>query len=259
VARLQGPLQRALHEPARRRGAQLQPVHRDHPAHQRQRDRGLQSRLRQSRGARRRARLDLAKLEKTVSTAMRMLDNVIDYNYYTVPQARRSNLRHRPVGLGIMGSRTRCTGCTCPTPRPRRSSSPTVPWRPSATTPSRPRRTWPPSAAAMPASTARCGAAAFCPRLDEAARGAARRLPAGRRQHHAGLDWVRERVRSVGMRNSNTMAIARPPRSRTSAASASRSSRLTRTSSSSRTCRASSPSSIPTSSATSRLAGCGTR
>ena len=47
--------------------------------------------------------LDLAKLERTVSTAMRMLDNVIDYNYYSVPQARNSNLRHRPVGLGIMG------------------------------------------------------------------------------------------------------------------------------------------------------------
>lgn len=47
--------------------------------------------------------LDKDKLEKTINTAMRMLDNVIDYNYYTVPQARRSNLRHRPVGLGIMG------------------------------------------------------------------------------------------------------------------------------------------------------------
>ena len=47
--------------------------------------------------------LDLAKLQKTVSTAMRMLDNVIEYNYYSVPQARNSNLRHRPVGLGIMG------------------------------------------------------------------------------------------------------------------------------------------------------------
>ncbi len=47
--------------------------------------------------------LDLAKLEKTISTAMRMLDNVIDYNYYSVPQARNSNKRHRPVGLGIMG------------------------------------------------------------------------------------------------------------------------------------------------------------
>ncbi|CAG1022042.1 partial ribonucleoside-diphosphate reductase alpha chain, partial [Methylococcales bacterium] len=47
--------------------------------------------------------LDSAKLEKTISTAMRMLDNVIDINYYSVPQARRSNLRHRPVGLGLMG------------------------------------------------------------------------------------------------------------------------------------------------------------
>ena len=47
--------------------------------------------------------LNLPKLQKTVSTAMRMLDNVIEYNYYSVPQARNSNLRHRPVGLGIMG------------------------------------------------------------------------------------------------------------------------------------------------------------
>ena len=47
--------------------------------------------------------LDTTKLQKTVSTAMRMLDNVIEYNYYSVPQARNSNLRHRPVGLGIMG------------------------------------------------------------------------------------------------------------------------------------------------------------
>ncbi len=47
--------------------------------------------------------LNMKKLEKTINTAMRMLDNVIDYNYYSVPQARRSNLRHRPVGMGIMG------------------------------------------------------------------------------------------------------------------------------------------------------------
>jgi ribonucleoside-diphosphate reductase alpha chain len=47
--------------------------------------------------------LNLVRLEKTIRTAMRMLDNVIDYNYYSVPQARHSNLRHRPVGLGIMG------------------------------------------------------------------------------------------------------------------------------------------------------------
>ncbi len=49
------------------------------------------------------AGLDMEKLERTINTAMRMLDNVVDYNYYSVPQARKSNLRHRPVGLGIMG------------------------------------------------------------------------------------------------------------------------------------------------------------
>src|SRR3569623_3214235 len=47
--------------------------------------------------------LNLANLEQTIGTAMRMRDNVIDYNYYAVPQARQSNLRHRPVGLGVMG------------------------------------------------------------------------------------------------------------------------------------------------------------
>ncbi|MFZ4553775.1 MAG: ribonucleoside-diphosphate reductase subunit alpha [Burkholderiales bacterium] len=47
--------------------------------------------------------LDTAKVERTVKVAMRMLDNVIDINYYAVKKARDSNLRHRPVGLGIMG------------------------------------------------------------------------------------------------------------------------------------------------------------
>jgi len=49
------------------------------------------------------AGLDQVKLKKTIATAMRMLDNVIDINYYAVKKARDSNLRHRPVGLGIMG------------------------------------------------------------------------------------------------------------------------------------------------------------
>tara|TARA_R110000850_G_scaffold67188_10_gene149745 strand:+ start:9549 stop:12488 length:2940 start_codon:yes stop_codon:yes gene_type:complete len=48
-------------------------------------------------------KLDEAKLEKTVNTALRMLDNVIEYNYYSVATARNSNLRHRPVGMGMMG------------------------------------------------------------------------------------------------------------------------------------------------------------
>lgn len=47
--------------------------------------------------------IDTEKLKKTIKTAIRMLDNVIDINYYSVPQARNSNLKHRPIGLGLMG------------------------------------------------------------------------------------------------------------------------------------------------------------
>ena len=48
-------------------------------------------------------KLNEEKLKRTINTAIRMLDNVIDINYYSVPQARNSNLKHRPIGLGIMG------------------------------------------------------------------------------------------------------------------------------------------------------------
>lgn len=48
-------------------------------------------------------RLDTEKVGRTCRTAMRMLDNVVDINYYSVDKARRSNFRHRPVGLGVMG------------------------------------------------------------------------------------------------------------------------------------------------------------
>jgi len=47
--------------------------------------------------------LDHEKLQRTINVAMRMLDNVIDINYYAVAKARNSNIRHRPVGMGIMG------------------------------------------------------------------------------------------------------------------------------------------------------------
>ena len=47
--------------------------------------------------------IDHEKLKKTITIAMRMLDNVIDINYYAVKKARDSNMRHRPVGLGLMG------------------------------------------------------------------------------------------------------------------------------------------------------------
>ena len=55
------------------------------------------------RGHEKEGQIDHAKLRRTVSTAMRMLDNVVDINYYAVGKARNSNLKHRPVGLGIMG------------------------------------------------------------------------------------------------------------------------------------------------------------
>lgn len=49
------------------------------------------------------AELNVEKLYRTVEIAIRMLDNVIDINYYAVPEARNSNMRHRPIGLGLMG------------------------------------------------------------------------------------------------------------------------------------------------------------
>lgn len=48
-------------------------------------------------------KLDRKQLQQTIRTAIRMLDNVVDINYYSVPQARNSNLKHRPIGLGLMG------------------------------------------------------------------------------------------------------------------------------------------------------------
>lgn len=47
--------------------------------------------------------MDADKLQRTVRTALRMLDNVIDINFYPVKKARNSNLKHRPVGMGVMG------------------------------------------------------------------------------------------------------------------------------------------------------------
>ena len=47
--------------------------------------------------------MDEEKLEKTINTAIRMLDNVIDINFYAVKAAENSNMKHRPIGLGIMG------------------------------------------------------------------------------------------------------------------------------------------------------------
>jgi ribonucleoside-diphosphate reductase alpha chain len=55
--------------------------------------------------------LDVELLEETVHTAVRMLDNVIDINFYPTEEARNSNLRHRPVGLGLMGFQDAIAAC----------------------------------------------------------------------------------------------------------------------------------------------------
>lgn len=56
-------------------------------------------------------KLDLKKLEATIRTAVRMLDNVIDINFYPTPEARNANSRHRPVGLGLMGFQDALAEC----------------------------------------------------------------------------------------------------------------------------------------------------
>jgi ribonucleoside-diphosphate reductase alpha chain len=56
-------------------------------------------------------KLDLEKLEETVNTAVRMLDNVIDINFYPTPEAKNANQRHRPVGLGLMGFQDALSAC----------------------------------------------------------------------------------------------------------------------------------------------------
>jgi len=56
-------------------------------------------------------KLDLAKLEETINTAVRMLDNVIDINFYPTEEAKNANQRHRPVGLGLMGFQDALSAC----------------------------------------------------------------------------------------------------------------------------------------------------
>ncbi|QCI66746.1 ribonucleoside-diphosphate reductase subunit alpha [Phreatobacter stygius] len=152
--------------------------------------------------------LDRDRLKRTVTTAMRMLDNVIDINFYTIPEARRSNLRHRPVGLGLMGFQD-----ALQTLRIAYASEAAVAFADSSM-----------EALAFEAISASADLAAERGRypsfegslwskgilpidsieLLETARG---ELDLDRSQR---LDWasLRARVTTVGMRNSNVMAIA---------------------------------------------------
>ena len=153
--------------------------------------------------------LDVEKLERTVSTAMRMLDNVIDYNYYSVPQARQSNLRHRPVGLGIMGFHDALYKQNIPYASEQAiefadRSMETVSWYAikASTDLAEERGRYPTfegslwSQGILPVDS-----------LELLEQGRGGNLEVDR---STTLDWdsLRERVRTVGMRNSNTMAIA---------------------------------------------------
>ena len=153
--------------------------------------------------------LDTAKLRKTISTAMRMLDNVIEYNYYSVPQARNSNLRHRPVGLGIMGFQDALYKVRLPY-----ASQDAVEFAD--------RSMEAVSYYAIQASTdlaeergryhsfeGSLWSQGILP-IDSLAKLAEQRGSYLQVDDSSTLDWdsLRERVKTVGMRNSNTMAIA---------------------------------------------------
>jgi ribonucleoside-diphosphate reductase alpha chain len=153
--------------------------------------------------------LDLPKLERTVATAMRMLDNVIDYNYYSVPQARRSNLRHRPVGLGIMGFQDALYRLR-------------VPYASAEAVEFADRSMEAVSYYAIKASTGLAAERGRYATFEGSlwSRGIlphdSLQLLAEQRGGYLQVDdsatldwdWLRERVRTIGMRNSNCMAIA---------------------------------------------------
>jgi len=153
--------------------------------------------------------LDSEKLEKTISTAMRMLDNVIDYNYYSVPQARRSNLRHRPVGLGIMGFQDALYKLRIPYSAEQaidfadKSMEAVSYYAIKASTELSEER------GAYPTYAGSLWHQGILP-IDSIQRLADTRGEYLQMDTSQSLDWdgLRERVKTVGMRNSNCMAIA---------------------------------------------------
>ncbi len=153
--------------------------------------------------------LDMAKLEKTIDTAMRMLDNVIEYNYYSVPQARNSNLRHRPVGLGIMGFQDALYKMRLPYASTEavdfadRTMEAVSYYTIKASTDLAEER------GKYSSFEGSLWSQGILP-IDSLKLLAAERGPYLQADLSHTLDWdsLRERVRTVGMRNSNTMAIA---------------------------------------------------
>ena len=153
--------------------------------------------------------LDRALLARTVKTAMRMLDNVVDINFYTIPEARASNLRHRPVGLGLMGFQDALQALR-------------IPYASEAAVAFADKSMEALSYEAISASVDLAAERGCYPSfegslwskgilpIDSLERLAEVRGGVLDLDRSATLDWdaLRERVRSVGLRNSNTMAIA---------------------------------------------------
>jgi ribonucleoside-diphosphate reductase alpha chain len=151
--------------------------------------------------------LDRDRLARTVRIAMRMLDNVIDVNFYTIPQARRSNLKHRPIGMGLMGFQDALHALRLPLAsdeavRFADESMELISYHAIEASvelaaergayASFPGSLW--SQGVLPVDSIRYVAEARGETLDQSAT----------------LDWegLRQRVKTTGMRNSNTMAIA---------------------------------------------------
>ncbi|MGQ2908897.1 MAG: ribonucleoside-diphosphate reductase subunit alpha [Aliihoeflea sp.] len=154
------------------------------------------------------AGLDMARMAKTVTTAMRMLDNVVDINFYTIPEARKSNLRHRPVGLGLMGFQDALQALR-------------IPYASDAAADFADRSMEAISYHAISASVDLAAERGRYPSFDgslwskgilpiDSIRLLEEARPGVEMDARATLDWngLRERVKTVGMRNSNTMAIA---------------------------------------------------
>jgi len=153
--------------------------------------------------------LDTDRLARTLGTAMRMLDNVIDYNYYSVPQARKSNLRHRPVGLGIMGFQDALYKLRIPYAGEAAVRFAGLSMEVIAYHAIRASTDLAEERGRYPSFEGSLWSQGILP-IDsiaqlEAGRGGYLQMDRG-----STLDWdgLRERVRSIGMRNSNCMAIA---------------------------------------------------
>ena len=153
--------------------------------------------------------IDEQRLKHTVKTAMRILDNVIDINFYTVPEARHSNLRHRPVGLGIMGYQDALYALRIPY-----ASQDAVRFADE----SMERISFYAISASVDLAAERGRYASFERSLWSKGilpHDSIELLQQNRKQElkldrSAKLDWsgLREQVKTIGMRNSNTMAIA---------------------------------------------------